>query len=155
MPVLRVPAWMVSREHDAPTALRLVLPVNLDHQCLVVGEQQHVGELLDQRSHLLRKLQLPAVKRSGFIRQFKLAHRAVRKHDNVPTFVAHVVEQVQEFAEFLGGVDIALAVPKVLDPRLADRRAHVLLAQPLGPIHGVNDQRRERAALAQVGYLLQ
>ena len=146
--VLGIPARVMGGVHPALAALPLGLAVlGLDGERLVVGEQHHVRPLLDERRGLGGQLHLPAVVCAELVRLLKFPHLGVRRHDYVHAALDQLIERIQQAAELLHQIGVALAVAELLDALFLCLVADVAAAQQLRPVHRVDD---ERAAQARV-----
>ena len=75
----------------------------------------------------------------------------MRRHDYVHAALDQLIERIQQAAELLHQIGVALAVAELLDALFLCLVADVAAAQQLRPVHRVND---ERAAQARVGNAL-
>ena len=67
--------------------------IALGHPGHVVGEEDQVGPLLEQWSHLLGELELVAVVAADLIGGLELAHRGVREEDDVHATAQERIER--------------------------------------------------------------
>ena len=133
--------------HDAPAALRLIFPflgalaIHVDDHRLVVAEQYHVGPFLQDRSALLRELQLPAVIRAQLVRLFKLPHLRVSRHDHIDAALPDIRQKIEKLSKSLLDVGVALAVSEVLDALDLPGGADMLNTELLRPVRRVDHER--------------
>ena len=144
VPVLCVPAGVVGGIHHPGTALGLALLPLVIHRHrvgLIIGEENQIRPFLDQGGEafflLSCQLQLPAVVGAHFVRLLELADFGVggEHHMNAP--VRHLLQQIQQAAELLGHIHIALAVAEVLDAlfiRLFADMPGTELGRPVGGV---------------------
>ena len=145
--VLRVPARVMRRIHDALAALCLeLLPfvVRLHGERLVVREQHHVRPFFDERrdlaAGLLAELHLVAVIRPHFVRLFKFAHLCVRGQHDVYARLHDFLQTVEKPPEFLFFVYIAVTVAEVFNALLLVSAANIVDAQLLRPVDCIDDE---------------
>ena len=110
---------------------------------LVVGEEHHVRPLLHHGRDAFAQLRLPAVIGPHLVRLLELAHLCVGRHRYVDPCAYHLlqeVQEVQEAAELLLDVCIALPIPEALYAGLLVPAQDMFDAQHLGPVGCVDDQ---------------
>ena len=133
--------------HDAPASLCLILAflrtlaVHVDDHRLVVAEKHHVGPFLQDRSALLRELQLPAVIRAQLVRLFKLPHLSMGRDDHIDAAFPDIRQKIEKLPEGFFDVGVALAISEVLDPFDLPGGADMLNTELLRPVSRVDHER--------------
>ena len=120
--------------------------IALGHPSHVVSEEDQVGPLLEQWSHLLGELELVAVVAADLIGGLELAHRGVREEDDVHATAQERIERGQELGELLGHEHVALAVAEVLDGFFVGLAAKMLGQALLEPVGRVDNEALEFVA---------
>ena len=133
-------------EHSVLAALGLADLAVLaggDDDGLVVGEEHRIRPLLEHRRDTgllaVDELQAPSVVGPHLVGLLELTDDGVGGHDHVTSALAHLAQQVQQLAEALRDVGVALAVAGVLDALVSHGVAHVIDCQLLRPVGGVQN----------------
>ena len=150
-PVFRVPAGVVGGvEHPAaPLGLELLpLLVGGDGHRLIIGEEEQVGPLFYQGRGLFLQLQFPTVIRAHLVGLLKLPHHGVGRQNHMDTTAHDLLQEIQQTAKLLRQIDIALAIPHILNAAQFLVGADTGNAQLLRPVGRVDHQRGAHARVA-------
>ena len=130
--------------HNTGPALRLVfrpLIVRGNHKGFVVGKEDHIRPLLHERRNIPGQFHFPPVIAPDLVRLLKLAHFGMCRDTDIDSALHNLLQQVEQFSELLGHIDISLSVAKILNPGLFCLAAHLVNTELFGPVGGVYDQR--------------